>query len=194
MPDIMSSVSGLFSSIAPAFQGLSAAGGLTGNIMNAITRGQQIGKLQGWENLSPSALASKVAGATQPLNAGLVQSVQNATQADMASRGLSQAPGVFAAEEAQNLAPFEQQNQQTALQLILRQLGIPEDILASTNTSSNIMPNILSLLLRNNSGGGGTNQVPPDLSPDIVSQILATMNAPPSSGVPESYSAPAGSS
>lgn len=156
--------------------GIGGAGaGLIGNIMNSITRGKAIGKLEGYEKLTPEQLAGKVAAATKSLDQALVENVQNQVQADVASRGLAQAPGVFAAEESQALAPAEQQNQNTALQLILRQLGIPEDILASTQGSSDPMGALLMLMLANQNKTAPTpNQVPgtPE-GGDDVSQIIA---------------------
>lgn len=155
--------------------GIGGAGaGLFGNIMNSITRGNAISQMTKNENLSPEALAAKVSAATKPLDQSLVENIQNQVQADVASRGLAQAPGVFAAEESQAIAPAEQQNQQTALQLILRQLGIPEEILASTQGSSDPMAALMMLMLRNQSGGGGGNftDVTPDyLDPSYLTQI-----------------------
>lgn len=74
---------------------------------------------------NPQQLAAMAAKIQQPLNNGLVQSVNNQVQGNLASRGLSQAPGIFAASEGQALAPFVQQNQQTALQAVLQSLGLP---------------------------------------------------------------------
>ena len=149
MSDALAGIGNIFKTAAPALTGVSAAGGLIGNILNSITRGKAIGQLEKAENLSPSALAERVRGATQPLNQGLVEAVQNRVQADMASRGLAQAPGVFAAEESQALAPYQQQNQQTALNLILRQLGIPAEILQSTGGGSDVTSQLMQLMLRN---------------------------------------------
>ena len=133
--------------------------GMVGNIMNAVTRGEAISSLQSAENkyanMSPQKLASMVSGATAPLNQNLIESVNNAVQGDMAQRGLAQAPGIFAAEEEQALAPYEQQNQQTALQLILQKMGIPlqyaSAILQGTQGGgSNLSPLLMMMLLRNN--------------------------------------------
>lgn len=147
--------------------GIGGAGaGLAGNIMNSITRGDAISKMKANENLSPEALAGKVAAATKPLDRSLVENIQNQVQADVASRGLSQAPGIFAAEESQALAPAEQQNQNTALQLILRQLGVPEEILASTQGSSDPMTALMMLFLRNQLSSGGNDFV--DVTPSYL--------------------------
>lgn len=67
-------------------------------------------------NTTPQQEAQQVAAMTQPLNDQLVQGVSNPVQAYLAERGLAQAPGVQAQTLAQALAPFEQQNIQTAQQ------------------------------------------------------------------------------
>lgn len=173
MPDVLGNVGKIV--------GIGGAGaGLIGNIMNAITRGKAIGSLEGYEKLSPEQLASKVSGATKPLDQALVENIQNQVQADVASRGLAQAPGIFAAEESQALAPAEQQNQQVALQLILRQMGIPAEILASTTGGSDPMAALLMLMLQNQGKTAETpNQVPetPEGGDDVsalISKILAS--------------------
>jgi hypothetical protein len=74
---------------------------------------------------NPGKLAQMAAQITQPLSRGLEQSVGNQVQGDLASRGLSQAPGIFAATESQALAPYEQQNQNIAMQAVLQSLGLP---------------------------------------------------------------------
>src|ERR1700741_2348097 len=67
----------------------------------------------------------EVRAATQPLSLGLVQDVTSQVSGTLAERGLSQAPGIQATELATALAPYQQQNQQTALQLVLTRLGLP---------------------------------------------------------------------
>lgn len=110
--------------------------------------------------MSPQALAGKVASATQPLSHGLEQSVGNEVQAMMAERGLSQAPGIFSANMAQAFAPYYQQNQNTALNLILRQMGIPVEYAGAlggfTQQPSSMMPLILALLSQQKKAPGIT--------------------------------------
>jgi hypothetical protein len=128
MPQALASLGSVFSGAQGGAQqlgGITAGIGGAGQIMNMIQQAQAQNKVNSVENMSPQALGQRVSAATQPLNAGLTQSVGNIVQANMAERGLAQAPGVFAASEAQALAPFEQQNQQTALALISQQLGLP---------------------------------------------------------------------
>jgi hypothetical protein len=173
MPD---SISGILPIL-----GLGTAGaGITGNIMNAITRGQQTSQLQSAEkklaNLSPEQLSSMVSGATAPLNQNLVSSVGNLVQADVAGRGLAESPGVFAATETQALAPFQQQNQNTALQLVLQKLGLPIEyanaVINSVGPNADVGRILQALMQMPKTGGvGGV----PDTSgtPSPVAGILA---------------------
>lgn len=162
MPGAMSALSGFFTSAAPAIQGATAGAGLFGNIMNSITRGRAVGNLESAEkkfaNLTPEQLSGLVNRAEQPLDASLVQAINNQVQGDMASRGLSESPGVFAASEAQALAPFKQREQQIALELVMKQLGLPieyaQAILGSTGQNSDVSNSIMQLLLRQNNPGG----------------------------------------
>lgn len=164
MPDALSSIGGFFGKAAPAIEGITAGTGLLGNIMNSIIRGKEVGKLQDAEkrlaSLTPEKLAGLVSRAEQPLGADLTQSVGNLVQADVAGRGLAESPGVFAATESQALAPYKLQQQQMALELVMKQLGLPIEyakaILEATGGNVDVSK-ILALLQQNNSGG---NQVP----------------------------------
>ena len=144
--------------------GLTGAG-LAGNI--SAEKQQQdaynLAKKQEQTLPDPTALAKQVSAATQPLNAGLVQGVENTVSGNLAEQGLSQAPGIQAATLAQALAPFEQQNQQQALQLVLTRLGLPlsyiQTMLANQPKQTNLSP-LLALLTRQNNpsptGTGGS--------------------------------------
>ena len=126
----MEGLSGIISSLGQnngwqkLLTGGMAASGEVGNIL------EQQKKMQ-YQNYilsllkDPAKLAQMAAKIQQPLSQGLQQSVGNEVQASMASRGLSQAPGIFAASQSQALAPFEQQNQQTAMNAVLQSLGMP---------------------------------------------------------------------
>lgn len=103
----------------------SAGTGEIGNILNMIQRGQQYSRLKSFENMSPAQLAARVSSATTPLNQRLVQDITNQVQGADAARGLTASPGIFSSDLAQSLAPYEQQNQNTALQLVMSQLGLP---------------------------------------------------------------------
>jgi hypothetical protein len=188
--------------IAPIIGGISAGGGLIGNIINSVQRGNEVGKLQSAEkaatSLTPAQLASKVTQAEQPLGTDLLQNVGNLVQADLGTRGLSQAPGIFAAEESQALAPYKLQEQQQALQLIMKQLGLPIEfataILQGMGGPSNISP-LLQLLMQKGDTTGG-NQVPPsvpggDNTASIIQQIIASQ-VPMTPGIVPDTSAGAG--
>ncbi len=173
MPGVMGSIGNFFSN--GGGQAISAGlGGVgeIGNILNGVARNKQINELTSQEkanaNLTPEQLSGMVAKATQPLNQNLIQTVDNSVQADVASRGLAEAPGIFAATESQALAPFEQQNQQTALQLIMQKLGLPiqyaNAIIGALPQNSNISPILMAMMRQNNnsSSGSGSSNLPPN--------------------------------
>jgi len=164
MPEILGAFSSVLSSggANPLMSLLSlgsSGAGIIGNIGTDIQRQQQINKLNALDN--PATLSKEVAEATQPLNSGLVQSVTNQVSGNLAEQGLSQAPGIQATELAQALAPFQQQNQNTAMQLVLQQLGIPLSIIQSLPQNSNLSPLFALLMRQNNPGGGGSGITPP---------------------------------
>ncbi len=147
----------------PKILGIGSAGaGFIGNIMNAITRGRQVGKLEDAEkkfaNLTPEQLSGLVSRAEQPLSQDLLQSVGNTVQADVAGRGLAESPGVFAATETQALAPYKIEQQKMALELVLKQLGLPIEyanaIINATGGGTD-MSKLLAMLMNAQKGGGG---------------------------------------
>lgn len=125
--------------------------GLFGNISAERQRSQELGYLKKQQDAigDPTKLAQQVAAATQPLNKGLVESVGNQVSGTLAEQGLSQAPGIQATVLSQSLAPFEQQNQATALQLVMQRLGLPIEyakaLLAGNPGQTNLAP-LLALL------------------------------------------------
>jgi hypothetical protein len=162
MPEAISNIGNFFSN--PAFQNLLKVGelgatgaGLVGNILNERSRSQELNKLKSAEATlaDPAKLSSEVRAATQPLDQGLVSGVENAVSGSLAERGLSQAPGIQAATISGALAPYQQQNQNTALQLVLTRLGLPlqyaQTILQNLPKNTNLAP-LLALLGRT----GGT--------------------------------------
>jgi hypothetical protein len=162
MPEMLGSLGSFFGGSGSAGGGLldllgigTAGAGTIGNILNQKERSDQISKLNSLDN--PTKLAQEVAQTTAPLNQGLVQSVGNTVSGNIAEQGLAQAPGIQATELSQALAPFEQQNQNTALSIVLQQLGIPQSIIASLPNNANIAPIIAMLMRQNNPGGGGFN-------------------------------------
>jgi hypothetical protein len=107
-------------------------------------------------NTTPSQLTQEATSAAGPLNQGLVQAVTNATQGNLAEQGLAESPGIQSAVLAQALAPYQQNNVQTAMQAILAKLGLPAQyasaIMGSMPKSQSLAP-LLALFARNNSGG-----------------------------------------
>jgi hypothetical protein len=164
MPDLLGQVAGLFTKAAPLLEGGMAGAGLVGNILNEKARSDELNYLKKNQDAAkdPVALAKMVQAATQPLNQGLVQGVENQVQGSLAEQGLAQAPGIQASVLAQSLAPFQQQNQQTALQLVMQKLGIPLEYasayLSGLPKDTNLSP--LLALLQKNAGGGSTGSSP----------------------------------
>jgi hypothetical protein len=200
MPGIAGSIGDIFKTAAPAIGGITAGAGLVGNVLNSIQRGKEVGNLQSAEkkfaNLTPEQLSGMVTKAEQPLGTDLLQNVGNLVQADLGTRGLSQAPGIFAAEESQALAPYKLQEQQQALQLIMKQLGLPIEyataILQGMGGPSNISP-LLQLLMQ---GTNTPNQVPKsvpggDDTASLIQQIIASQ-VPMTPGIVPDTSAGAG--
>lgn len=144
-----------------ALLGLGSSGlGLFGNLMNEIQRQGQLNMIKKSEKTlgDPTQLAKQVSSATQPLNEGLVQSVDNTVKGSLAESGLSESPGILATTESQALAPFEQQNQSTALQLVMERLGLPiqyaSAFFGGQGGNANLAP-LLAMLFK------GQNQPPP---------------------------------
>jgi hypothetical protein len=184
MPDAIANIGSLFSKAAPAITGGAAGAGLIGNILNSVQRGNEVGKLQSAEkkfaNLTPEQLSGMVTKAEQPLSQDLLQNVGNLVQADMGTRGLSESPGIFASTETQALAPYKIAEQNTALQLIMKQLGLPieyaQAILGGMGGPSNIAP-LLQLLMKGKTpDASGT-------SPDIQKLINLFQQSPSSAGL-----------
>jgi hypothetical protein len=73
----------------------------------------------------PTKLAAKVAGVERPLDAGLTSGVGNEVQAFLAEHGLGESPAIASEVMAQALAPYKQNNQNTAIQTIMRLMGAP---------------------------------------------------------------------
>lgn len=167
-----------------------AGTGEVGNILAGRQKQDALNNLTKKENaftsLTPQQLSAKVAAATQPLSAGLTQEVGNVVQGEIGERGLSQAPGIFSADLSQSLAPFYQQNQQTALQQILAQMQLP---ISEAGAQAGLLPGqtnlapILALLMKSFSpgtifatgGGAGSPQPPPPQTPTnsgLLSGIL----------------------
>lgn len=143
---------------APLWQKLLLGGMLgTGEIGNILEER----KRASYQNMildlirHPEKLTAMVLKAQRPLDNALVQAINNRVQADLASRGLSQAPGVFAAEQSQAIAPFIQQNEQTAMQQVLASLGLPSGTFRQPENLSPLLTQFLRTFRTATPGGGG---------------------------------------
>jgi hypothetical protein len=171
----------------------SAGAGLFGNIAAERQRSQELTNLkqqQAAAEVTPAQLSSEVTSATQPLDRALVSSVGNQVSGTLAEQGLSQAPGIQAQALAAGLAPFEQQNQATALQLVMKRLGIPVEYaqtLLAGNPGQVDLSKLLALLGQKSSGGGLDiaalqkllNQNNPNSAPATPAQLPWIANLPP---------------
>jgi hypothetical protein len=184
MGDAIKTIGGFFGKAAPAIAGGSAAAGLFGNIMNMIQRGNETSKLQAAEkkfaNLTPEQLSGLVTRAEQPIGQDLLQNVGNLVQADLGTRGLSESPGVFAAEETQTLAPYKIQQQQIALQLVMKQLGLPieyaDAILKNMGGNVDVSPLLKLLMQKGGSTTASTDTSGLSFDPAVIQDFLN--NAP----------------
>jgi hypothetical protein len=151
--------------------GLGATGaGLVGNIATERARSGELNTLKQAQKAAsdPTLLAKEVAAATQPLSSGLTQDVGNVVSGSLAERGLSQAPGIQGTELATALAPFYQQNQNTALQLVLEKLGIPiqaaQAYLQNLPSTVNLSP-LVAMLMKGGMFGSPSTGAPATPSP-----------------------------
>ena len=141
-------------SIAKIIQPISTVTGEVGNLVSGIEKGKEISSLTNAQNkllnMSPEQLSQLVNRGAAPLSAGLTQSVTNAVQGADAERGLATSPGIFSADLAQALAPYMQQNQNTALQALLAKYQLPisygNTILGGYNQPTNMTSAIMKLL------------------------------------------------
>lgn len=173
-------------SILPLLQLVTSGVGLGGNILNSVQQGKVASQAEKNANLTPQQLSTEVNQATQPLSAGLVQAINNQVQGDMAQRGLAEAPGIFATGEAQALAPAELQEQQTALNLILAKLGLPNQTLEALRSGGGGYANLIPLLTQMLKGTGtGTPNVTGGVPPtnpagtNAGASLIQSWNAPP---------------
>lgn len=144
---------------APLWQKLLLGGMLgTGEIGNILEERKRAQYQNFVMNLikDPAKLTQMVLKAQRPLDNALVQAINNRVQADLASRGLSQAPGVFAAEQSQAIAPYIQQNEQTAMQQVLASLGLPAGTFRKPENLSPLLTQFLRAFRTGGGGGGAT--------------------------------------
>src|SRR5258707_4388586 len=102
---------GWLSKVLPMVMLGQAGAGTIGNIMANRSRNQvlssEMAQMKALQNLTPAQITQGISQLQQPLSQNLLNNVGNATQAQMATRGLSQAPRIFAGSLAQGLAPYQ---------------------------------------------------------------------------------------
>lgn len=77
------------------------------------------------QNLSPGQINTMLSQLTQPLSANLQTAVTAPVSASLAEQGLGQSPGQMASGMALALAPYQQQEQNMAAQLLGMKLSAP---------------------------------------------------------------------
>jgi len=181
MAGLFSGISNFFSSSAgkglSEIAGIGAAGsGLVGNLLADKQRSDAAALAKKNANLTPQQLGTMVSGAEQPLNAALVQAVTGNVNASLAEQGLSEAPGLIATATSQALAPYQQMNQQSALQLVLRKLGLPAEYAATVPQNAQLAP-LIAMLFK----GFGNNSTPArgGAFPETTGPTLDQLGAPP---------------
>lgn len=137
--------------------------GEIGNIIEERKRAQYQNMLMDLIK-NPAKLTQMVLSAQRPLDNALVQGTMNRVQGDMAQRGLSQAPGIFAASQSQALAPYIQENYGRAMEQVMRSLGLPGGTFEKPTDMSGSLMQFLRTF-GSSGGGGGGNQVPHGSSP-----------------------------
>lgn len=180
--------------------------GTVGNIQANSAKNKvlssEMDQMKTLQNLTPAQVASGTQALEQPLSNNLVKSVGNTVQGELASRGLSQAPGIYASSLAQGLAPYQLQEQQMAQQAFFQKLGLPISArpspfgpFPSTTNQNQLYQALATKFMGNGRGGGGgsdpfnywaannanptapsftpTAATPPDLgNPDWMAQLL----------------------
>jgi hypothetical protein len=160
----MDAIAAIGSSLGSAFSGPGGLGNILKTVLtgggllgNFLSQRQQQGALN--QELkyqkNPALAASKIASLEQPLSQGLIQDVGNSTQGYLAERGLAESPQQSTAVLGQALAPYVQQNQNTAMQEFMALLN-PTGAQFSKPTN---LASLFSLFNKNpypTMGGGAT--------------------------------------
>jgi hypothetical protein len=141
---VSEAISSIFNpGVMKGIQATTGIGGLLSNILNSRKQGQVADQGIAHQKMvnallaNPALMSQKIAALRQPLSQGLVQSVTNDSQAQLAERGLGTSPQIAGAVEGQALAPFEQKSQEDAINAFLGTLGIGP---SSTNAASGAIP------------------------------------------------------
>lgn len=95
----------------------------------------------------PEAINALVKQFQQPLSSGLTSGVGSVVNASLAEQGLSQAPGIQSQVLSQALAPYQQNEQQMAIQEAFKAIGLPVQALQAIQSVMN--PNQLAAMMKN---------------------------------------------
>lgn len=120
MPDALSSIGGALGGAGGGGLGgllklVTTGFGLVSNIMATQQQQSALNRISSYQK-NPAKAAQVINSLTQPLSLGLTEDVGNNVQGYLAERGLSGSPNITSSVLAQALAPYQQQNQQQAMQ------------------------------------------------------------------------------
>lgn len=144
MSELMTSIGSFVSNYAKPLSALATAGGAGANVYTGIQNANNASSYNSTQKYiqdlvkNPQAMQKAGAAYTQPLSAGLTDSVTNQVQAQLAERGLGGSPSALTASLTQGLAPYVQQNQQTGLNALMQSLGIAGAAKPATLPSVNL--------------------------------------------------------
>jgi hypothetical protein len=178
MSELMSTIGSLVTNYAKPLSALATTAGAGANLYTGI---QNANNASGYnstqsyiQNLvkNPQAMQKAAAGYTQPLTAGLTDSVTNQVQAQLAERGLGGSPSALTAALTQGLAPYVQQNQQTGLNTLMQSLGTASAARPTTLPSVNLAQ---LMALFKGGGAGGTS----DPTSQMAQNGFADLQTPP---------------
>jgi hypothetical protein len=169
--------------------GLSAIGNIQANNAKNKVLSSEMAQMKALQNLTPSDISKGTMALEQPLSNNLINNITNTTSANLAARGLSQAPGIQAQAIAQGLAPYQLQEQQLAQDAFFKKLGLPISARPSpfgpfpqTSNVSQLWQAVMNRFLPTANQSQG-NQVPPMVPEGAhqINQLLASFINPSSS-------------
>jgi len=164
MPQMLANI-GTYAS-SPSVKGLETVVGAGSNIAGTIDNMMQQNAYSNSQsylrNLATNPVAFQEAAQkyVQPLNQGLVTAVTNATNSQLAERGLGGSSAITQATLAQALAPYIAQNQQQGRSDLLNALGL----LGGTKPTGQNGFTDISKLLAQLKAGGSANSTPQSLN------------------------------
>lgn len=157
MSELLSTAGSFFSNYAKPLSALATTAGAGANVYSGIQNAQNTNSYNNTQKYiqslvqDPTKMQKAAASYTQPLTAGLTDTVTNQVQAQLAERGLGGSPAALQSNLAQALAPYIQQNQQTGLNALMNSLSLGSGSKPAT------LPNVdLSKLLAQLKMGGSS--------------------------------------